>query len=325
MTRESETPDAAPEQRSEQIRRVVADCLRRRSAGEEVSDESLIEAHPELMPELAAELRKLRAVAGARAQIEQSESDNADTLPQERHGLHIRCPHCHNPVELVAESPFTDIACSSCGSHFSLLGDDHTTYTRPTVKKIGHFETIEHLGTGSFGTVWKARDTELDRTVALKVPRKQQLTAVETEQFLREARAAAQLRHPNIVTVHEVGREGDNVYIVSDFVRGVPLSDWLTGQQVTARETAELCVKIADGLHHAHEAGVIHRDLKPSNIMIDAQMEPHIMDFGLAKREAGEITMTLDGHVLGTPAYMSPEQAQGEGHQSDRRSDIYSL
>ena len=125
--------------------------------------------------------------------------------------------------------------------------------------------------------------------------------------------------------VHEVGREDDNIYIVSDFVRGVPLSDWLTGQQVTARETSELCVKIAEALHHAHEAGVIHRDLKPSNIMIDAEMEPHIMDFGLAKREAGEITMTLDGHVLGTPAYMSPEQAQGEAHRSDRRSDIYSL
>ena len=135
------------------------------------------------------------------------------------------------------------------------------------------------------------------------------MTAEEQEKFFREARAAAQLRHPNIVSVHEVGRDGDSVYIVSDFVRGVTLGDWLTGQQLTSREAAELCAKIADALHHAHEQGVVHRDLKPANIMIDGDGEPHLMDFGLARREVGEVTMTLDGQVLGTPAYMSPEQA----------------
>jgi len=108
----------------------------------------------------------------------------------------------------------------------------------------------------------------------------------------------------------EVGRDGDNVYIVSELIRGVSLADWLTGKQPTFREAAKLCAKIADALHHAHESGVIHRDLKPHNIMLDSEDEPHIMDFGLAKREAGEITMTMDGHVLGTPAYMSPEQAR---------------
>ena len=99
------------------------------------------------------------------------------------------------------------------------------------------------------------------------------------------------------------------MYIVSDFVHGVTLGDWLTGQQLTSREAAELCAKIADALHHAHEQGVVHRDLKPANIMIDGDGQPHLMDFGLARREAGEVTMTVDGHVLGTPAYMSPEQA----------------
>ncbi len=195
----------------------------------------------------------------------------------------------------------------------------------PGLSKLGRFDLIERIGVGGFGSVWKARDKELDRTVAIKIPRAGGMTGEEQEKFFREARAAAQLKHPNIVGVHEVGRDGDSVYIVSDFVRGVTLGDWLTGQQITSREVAELCAKIADALHHAHEQGVVHRDLKPANIMIDGDGQPHLMDFGLARREVGEVTVTMDGQVLGTPAYMSPEQAQGEAHTADRRSDIYSL
>jgi WD40 repeat protein len=105
----------------------------------------------------------------------------------------------------------------------------------------------------------------------------------------------------------------------------VTLGDWLTGQKLTCREAAELCAKIADALHHAHKQGVVHRDLKPANVMIDGDGEPHLMDFGLARREVGEVTVTMDGHVLGTPAYMSPEQAEGKAHTADRRSDVYSL
>jgi tRNA A-37 threonylcarbamoyl transferase component Bud32 len=190
---------------------------------------------------------------------------------------------------------------------------------------MGRFELIARVGMGAFGSVWKARDKQLDRTVAIKIPRQSAMTAAEQEQFIREARTAAQLRHPNIVSVHEVGRDGDSLYIVSDFVHGVTLNDWLTGQQLTSREAAELCAKIAAALHHAHEQGVVHRDLKPANIMIDTAGEPHLMDFGLARREVGEITVTTDGQILGTPAYMSPEQAQGDSHTADRRSDVYSL
>jgi formylglycine-generating enzyme required for sulfatase activity len=240
--------------------------------------------------------------------------------------MHVRCPHCRNPIEIVAERPLSDIQCSSCGSSFSLIGNEPTQIDPGRIgESIAHFRLIDRLGTGAFGTVWKALDTQLDRTVAVKVPRKGQLTPAETEQFLREARAAAQLKHPHIVSVHEVGREGDTVYIVSDLVDGLTLSDWLTGQRSTPREAAELCATIARALHHAHEHGVIHRDLKPGNVMIDRAGQPHLMDFGLAKREAGEITMTMDGQVLGTPAYMSPEQAVGEGHNVDRRTDVYSL
>jgi serine/threonine protein kinase len=203
--------------------------------------------------------------------------------------MQIRCPHCQNPVEVLDDSSLTDINCPSCDSRFNLLADDDDTltYRAGETPTIGHFELQSKLGTGAFGTVWKAKDTKLDRSVAVKIPRKEQLSSGEAEQFIREARAAAQLKHPNIVSVHEVGRENGQVYIVSDLVDGLSLSDWLTGQKLTSREAAELCAKVAEALEHAHQAGVIHRDLKPANVMIDAAGEPHITEFGLANAARG--------------------------------------
>ena len=180
------------------------------------------------------------------------------------------------------------------------------------------------LGSGSFGTVWKARDTQLDRNVAIKIPYRETLELEQVEQFLREARTAAQLNHPNIVSVHEVGRDAGIVFVVSDLIDGTPLSKWMVDQSLSSREVASLCETIARALDHAHQAGVIHRDLKPSNIIMDSGGQPHLTDFGLARREMGDVTLTRDGQLLGTPAYMSPEQARGEAHRADRRSDIYS-
>src|SRR5262245_6083537 len=241
--------------------------------------------------------------------------------------MHVTCPHCQNPIEVGDVESLKEILCPACGSTFQLEPASTAAWSPPDgQRKLGKFELIDAIGFGAFGTVFKARDPELDRVVAIKVPRSGSLaTREDLNRFLREARSVARLRHPSIVSVYEVGQAESVPYLVSEFVQGMTLADLMTARRLTPDKAARVLADVADALQYAHDQGVIHRDVKPSNILLDDAERPHLMDFGLAKRDAGEVTMTLDGQVLGTPAYMSPEQASGEAHRVDGRSDVYSL
>lgn len=194
--------------------------------------------------------------------------------------------------------------------------------------RLGRFELVSELGVGAFGYVFKALDTELNRHVAIKVQRAGTFaTAEDVERFLREAQSIAQLNHPGIVAVYDTVRCEDEIcYLVTEYVDGTSLESILRSDPKSHKEHALLIAEIADALQYAHENGIVHRDVKPNNVLIDRNGDPHIMDFGLAKREhdAGN-TMTSIGRVMGTPAYMSPEQASGDTTNINARSDVYSL
>jgi eukaryotic-like serine/threonine-protein kinase len=179
-------------------------------------------------------------------------------------------------------------------------------------RTLGDYELIEEVAHGGMGVVWRARDRRSKRTVALKLIRGGNLPGeASTKRFKREAQLTADIRHPNIVAIHEIGEQDEQLFLAMDLVRGGSLADRIDQGPVPPREAAAVVAKVARAIHFAHMRGILHRDLKPANILIGADGEPQVCDFGLARAIEEESNLTLTGELLGTPAYMAPEVAAG--------------
>jgi len=192
---------------------------------------------------------------------------------------------------------------------------------------VGDYELLEEIGRGGMGVVYKARQKKLDRSVALKMMLGgTAATDQDQQRFRQEAEAVAKLDHPNIVPVHEVGQTGDQLYFSMKYIAGQTLAHRLQQGPLPINEAIRMMVLLCDAIAEAHKHGIVHRDLKPSNILLDSDNKPYITDFGLAKQlESQHLTLTETGAILGTPGYLSPEQASAGRQQVSKPSDIYSL
>jgi len=203
--------------------------------------------------------------------------------------------------------------------------DPHSKFARQPPERVGRYKLVKLLGTGGFADVYLANDEQLGRSVAVKIPHYiKGRNAHSVESYLTEARTAANLDHPHIVPVYDVGADHDcGVYVVSKYIQGINLAERLRSEKLSLKETAELISKVAGALHHAHLSGLVHCDVKPANILLDANGTPYLTDFGLAVEEDEQRRRA--GEVAGTFPYMAPEQVRGEVHRFDGRVDVWAL
>jgi len=196
----------------------------------------------------------------------------------------------------------------------------------PVGRIFGDYELLAEIGRGGMGIVYKARQAGLDRVVALKMILPGEMAGDDDlKRFRIEAEATARLQHPGIVSVHEVGEVDGKLFYSMDFIDGLSLSKQLASGPLPSRVAARYVTAIARAIEHAHRQGILHRDIKPSNILLDRDDQPHVTDFGLAKKIGGDSQQTRTGAILGTPSYMAPEQAAGKTHEIGPACDVYGL
>jgi serine/threonine-protein kinase len=243
------------------------------------------------------------------------------------------CPECGSGLAETAEG-----LCAACLLRQALDGgEEEAAATLPLrgaregasgagARRLGRYELLGEIARGGMGVVYKARQEGLDRVVALKLILSGQLASeAEVRRFHTEARAAANLQHPNIVAIHEVGEQDGQHWFSMDYVAGRNLADLAGGAPLAAPRAARYVRVLAEAIHYAHGRGTLHRDLKPQNVLVDELDQPRITDFGLAKILGDESSLTVSGAVMGSPSYMAPEQAAGRNELIGPWTDVYAL
>ncbi len=254
-----------------------------------------------------------------------------DRLPAEGDGrvlTHLEgCSSCQLVLETLTASPVGNTAQTRSGAARTLSADgDANGLVSPLPPRIGQYLVIRELGRGGMGVVYLAEQDTLKRPVALKVIRHGvHATPEEVARFRAEAEAVARLQHPNIVQVHEVGNQDGIHYLALEYVDGGSLDRQLAGTPQDPRAAARLIETLACAVDHAHRRGILHRDLKPANVLLDAQGQPKVTDFGMAKKLQGDSGLTASGLIMGTPSYIAPEQASGKLGEVGPAIDIYGL
>jgi serine/threonine-protein kinase len=321
-------------ERERRLDAILGEYLSAAAAGRGPDRQELIAGHPELAGELAAffaDYDRLQRLANPLQPVAQAAraadpSTEPATEPTDADAPDA-APTGGGPTPtLAANGPVDDRTADFDEGAVPADGDEAELPRGTQVRYFGDYELRRVLGRGGMGVVYQAKQLSLNRPVALKMIRAGLWAGDdEVRRFRNEAEAVANLDHPRIVTIHEVGQFEGRHYFSMRLVEGPSLEKVLERYAADPRKAAHLVAEVARAVHHAHQRGILHRDLKPSNILLDGEGRPHVTDFGLARRLEGDGSLSASGSIVGTPQYMSPEQASGSRRAITTATDVYGL